>query len=319
MALISIVIPAFNEQDCVPQMVQRLTALPLGEDRLEMIFVDDGSSDGTLAILRGLAGGDARIKYVSFSRNFGHEAALTAGLDHATGEAVITLDGDLQHPPELIPQLLARWREGNQIVYARRATSESLPWLKAFTSRMFYKAIRYSSPVDIPPDTANFRLMDRRAVEQFRRLREHSRFGRALVAWTGFKTATVPYEEDKRFAGATKYNMLKSARLAVDAFISFTNLPLVLSLWIGAGFVGLSVLIFLVQIGRAIVSPWHEFMTGGTLVAFMFFIGGVILVMLGIVGAYVSRIYQEAQNRPLYIVAEKSDTLPPGPQGATHE
>lgn len=318
MALISIVIPAFNEQECVPQMVQRLTALPLGEDRLEMIFVDDGSSDRTLEILRGLAAADARVRYVSFSRNFGHEAALTAGLDHAMGDAVVTLDGDLQHPPELIPQLLARWREGCQIVYARRQTSESLPWLKAATSRLFYKAIRYSSPVDIPPDTANFRLMDRRAVEQFRRLREHSRFGRALVAWTGFKTATVPYEEDKRFAGATKYNMWKSAKLAVDAFISFTNLPLVLSLWIGAAFVGVSLLILLAKIIDRIAYGEY-FMTAGMLVAFMFFIGGVILMMLGIVGAYVLRIYQEAQNRPLYIVAEKSASLPPGQQGASHE
>ncbi len=316
MALISIVIPAFNEQECIPQMVGRLTALPWGEDRFEMIFVDDGSRDGTLELLRDLAARDERVKYVSFSRNFGHEAALTAGLDHAAGEAVVTLDGDLQHPPELIPQLVAQWRAGNQIVYARRAASESLPWLKALTSRLFYKAIRYSSPVDIPPDTANFRLMDRRAVEQFRRLREHGRFGRGLVAWTGFKTATVPYEEDKRFAGVTKYNLWKSSKLAIDAFISFSNLPLVLSLWLGAAFVAVGVLIFLVRLVSCLASRYDYFMSGGTLLAFMFFIGGVILMMLGIVGAYVARIYQEAQGRPLYIVAEKSSSLPAGQEGA---
>ena len=319
MSLISIVIPVYNEQECVARMFERLEALPKDpSDRWEYIFVDDGSRDRTLAILRELAAGSDRVKYVSFSRNFGHEAALTAGLDHATGDAVITLDGDLQHPPELIPRLLYAWRTGNQIVYARRESSKHLPALKAFLSRWFYRAIRQSSRAEIPPDTANFRLMDRRAVEQFRRLRESSRFGRGLVAWTGFRQAFVPYSEEERFAGTTKYTTWQSARLAADAFVSFTDLPLRLSTWSGAAFLAAAFVLLLVAVVRMLASG-GQFGRTALILGCVFLCSGTVLVMMGLMGAYVGRIYRQAQQRPLYIVAEKSPALPPGPEGAAQQ
>jgi dolichol-phosphate mannosyltransferase len=317
MSLISVVIPVYNEQECIRPMFERLAALPCESgDRWEYIFVDDGSRDGTLAALRELSAADGRVKYVSFSRNFGHEAALTAGLDHAEGDAVVTLDGDLQHPPEAIPKLLAAWREGNQIVYARRESSEHLPALKAFLSRTFYKIIRKSSRADIPADTANFRLMDRRAVQQFRRLREQARFGRALVAWTGFRQAFVPYREEQRFAGQTKYTTWKSALLAMDAFISFTDFPLRLGTWAGAAFLLTAVVLFLVAAIRSIAGP-VAFGGVALILSAVFFVGGTVLMTMGVLGAYVGRIYRQSQDRPLYVVGEKSASLPAGEEGAT--
>jgi len=318
-SLVSVVIPVYNEQECVREMFQRLEALPRDPaDRWEYIFVDDGSRDQTLPILRELAAKSDRVKYISFSRNFGHEAALTAGLDHATGDAVITLDGDLQHPPELIPKLIENWRAGSEIVYARRESAEHLPALKAFLSRWFYRVIRKSSRADIPPNTANFRLMDRRALEQFRRLRETTRFGRGLVAWTGFRQAFVPYRELERFAGRTKYTTWQSARLAIDAFISFTDFPLRLGSWAGVAFLVAAVALFLLAAVRGIFLP-VAFAGPELIFSAIFFVGGTILVVLGLLGAYVANIYKQAQGRPLYIVAEKSPTLPAGNEGAAHE
>lgn len=317
MANVSIVIPVYSEQECIREMLDRLMKVQADspQDSFEFIFVDDGSYDQTLPLLRELAAANDKVKYVSFSRNFGHEAALTAGLDHACGQAVISLDGDLQHPPELIPQLVAKWREGYQIVYAQRQVSESIPWLKNVSSRAFYWLIRRGSATELPPNTANFRLMDRRVVEQFRRLREHNRFGRGLVAWTGFKQASIPYKEDARFAGATKYSMLKSARLAMDAFMSFSNFPLQLIFWAGGLFIGLAVAILLVAIVRLLA--FGALPSGTSLIIFcLFATAGVLLVAMGLLGSYIGRIYRHSQDRPLYIVAEKSGSLPPGHQGA---
>ncbi|HUT56780.1 MAG TPA: glycosyltransferase family 2 protein [Phycisphaerae bacterium] len=315
MALISVVIPMYNEQECLGPMLERLLALPADQkDRYEYIFVDDGSTDGTLAMLRELAGKSEKVKYISFSRNFGHEAALTAGLDHAAGDAVITLDGDLQHPPEAIPDLLAKWREGYQIVYARRQSGEHLPLLKNLLSKTFYRLLRKACPVDIPADAANFRLMDRRAVEQYRRLRERSRFGRGLVAWTGFKQTFVPYAEERRYAGQTKYSTWASARLAIDAFIGFTDLPLRLVYWLAAAMLG----VFGVLAALGIVAMFVTSMYALPYFAFasVFMVGGAVLLALGLVGSYVGRVFRQSQNRPLYIVADKSPSLPPGFEGA---
>ena len=318
MSQISVVIPVYNEQECIAEMFRRLEALPKGpEDRWEYIFVDDGSRDRTLEILRDLAGRSDRVRYISFSRNFGHEAALTAGLDHAAGDAVITLDGDLQHPPELIPRLLEEWRAGSQIVYARRESAEHLPALKAFLSRWFYRTIRRSSRADIPADTANFRLMDRRAVVEFRRLREQARFGRGLVAWTGFKQAFVPYREEERFAGATKYTTWQSARLAANAFIAFTDLPLRLGYWLGAAFLAVFAVLTVLAVMLWVFAGSAR-ASYAMLFACLFLVGGTVLVVLGLMGSYIGQVFRQSQGRPLYIVGEKSPALPPGPEGAAH-
>jgi polyisoprenyl-phosphate glycosyltransferase len=316
---ISVVIPVYNEQDCVPEMFRRLEALPKAPgDQWEYVFVDDGSRDRTLTTLRELSAASPRLRYVSFSRNFGHEAALTAGLDHATGDAVITLDGDLQHPPELIPRLIEEWKAGNQVVYARRESSKHLPPLKAFLSRWFYRAIRRGSRADIPADTANFRLMDRRVVAEFRRLRERARFGRGLVAWTGFRQAFVPYKEDERFAGGTKYTTWQSAGLAANAFIAFTDVPLRAGRWLCAAFGAISAALTILAVALWICE-------GSTpaayifLLACVFLVGGATILSVSLVGVYVGQIFRQSQGRPIYIVGEKSPALPSGPEGAASE
>lgn len=315
MNLISIVIPMFNEQACLQPMYERLRAMSAGAgEQFEFIFVDDGSSDATLGMLQRLSVSDPAVKFVSFSRNFGHEAAIIAGLDHAEGEAVITLDGDLQHPPELIPEMIKKWREGFHVVYAQRRISGHEGFVKKATSRVFYRVFSRMSDVSMPLDSANFRLMDRRVVQQVRQLREYSRFVRGLVSWVGFRQTGIAYDESRRAAGETKYTLAKSARLAMDALMSFANLPFRKVAVAGAavsGVAGLSALFVLLK--NLIL--WQA-LSGGCLIACgLFFLGGVQLVVLGLVGEYVVRVYRQVQNRPLYIIGEKSATLPPGNYG----
>ncbi len=316
MALISVVIPVFNEQQCLAALFERLDAVGRdAEDDYEFIFVDDGSSDDSRRIIQDIAAAHENVKFVIFSRNFGHEMATTAGIDHATGDAVVIIDADLQDPPELIPELVVRWREGYQVVYAQRQSRKGESPFKRFTAWMFYRIIRLLSDVEIPPDTGDFRLMDKQAVDHFRRCREQSRFVRGLIAWTGFRQTAVSYQRDERHGGEGKYGLFKLIVLALDAMVGFSNVPLRLGILLGF----LVCLFSLVMVVVVVVQKlfWDVQIPGyAFLVTGMFFLGGVQLSVMGLLGEYIGRIYREAQGRPLYIVAEKSDSLPTGYQGA---
>ncbi len=315
MPKISIVIPVFNEQGCLEALFERLRQVERAVDEdFEYIFVDDGSTDGSGEIIRVLARSHDNIRYIMFSRNFGHEAALTAGLDHAGGDAAVIIDADLQDPPEVIPELIAKWNEGFKIVYAQRRRREGESVAKKWSSWLFYRIIRMLSGVDIPVDTGDFRLMDSAVVEQFRRCREGNRFVRGLVAWTGFQQTAVLYDRDARHAGRTKYGFFKLLRLALDAVFSFSDVPLRIGVYIGIAVVIFSVLMVVNMICQKLFLgldiPGYALMVSG-----MFFLGGVQLAMLGLVGDYVGRVYRQTQNRPLYIIFEKSDKLPHGDEG----
>jgi dolichol-phosphate mannosyltransferase len=310
MAAISIVIPVYNEEACLKELLARLLNLrkPDG-DKFEYIFVDDGSSDRSLHIIKELESCHTEVRHIALSRNFGHEAAITAGLDYASGDAVVIIDADLQDPPEVITELLAKWRQGNQIVYARRIHRKGESMSKKISSWLFYRLIRALSDVEIPADTGDFRLIDRCVVEQFRRCREQNRFVRGIIAWTGFKQIAVPYERDKRYAGSTKYSLAELIRVALDALTGFSTLPLRIGLAIGMTVCLCSVLIVAIVIAQKLILgisvPGYAMIASG-----IFFLGGVQLLVLGLIGTYVGKLFRQSQNRPLYIVTEKSNSLP---------
>lgn len=322
--LLSVVVPLFNEQDNLPELYRRLAAVldALGCPA-ELIFVDDASCDRTPAIVRELASKDARIKLLSFSRNFGHQVAVTAGLNFASGTVAVVMDGDLQDPPELLPQLLEKWREGYQVVYARRVsrTRESLS--KQLFAFVYYRVLQRLAEVQIPVDTGDFCLMDRQVVDLLNTMPERNRYLRGLRSWVGFAQTEVPFERPPRLAGVAKYNFAKSFALALDGLVSFSRLPLRLATWMGF-FTGL---LAFVMVGLVIYwrfftrSPLNGF---GALAAAVFFIGAVQLVTVGILGEYVGRIYEEIKNRPLYILKEvrgfeRTAAARPRPPLAEHE
>jgi glycosyltransferase involved in cell wall biosynthesis len=312
---LSVVVPVYNEQESIPELYQRLTSVLAGVVRsYEVILVDDGSHDLTWEIIRELAGRDGRVKGVSFSRNFGHQMAFTAGLDHADGDGVVIMDADLQDPPELLPELVARWRAGFDVVYAVRARRKGETLFKLFTAAAFYRLLRRITHVDIPVDTGDFRLMSRKAVEAFRHMPERHRFTRGMVAWMGFRQVGVPYVRAARHAGETKYPLRKMLRLASDGIISFSYLPLQLATWVGL-LVG--TLAFVALVAALVVR-----LTGGAMPAWaiaagaLAFLAGVQLVAVGLLGEYVGRVLDEVKRRPLYLVREtvglgESERRPP--------
>lgn len=305
---LSVVIPAFNEEGNIRRMYDRLMpVLESCSDEQEVIFVDDGSRDGTLGHLRELARLDRRVRYVSFSRNFGHEQASTAGLDRTTGDAVVLIDADLQDPPELIRELLARWREGAHVVYAQRRRREGESVFKRSTAFLFYRLIRALSDVDIPADTGDFRLMDRRVVEALRQCRESPRFVRGLVSWVGFKQVAVQYDRDERTAGETKYNFRKLLRLSLEAIFAFSLTPLRLTMWLGLGVTALSILVAMIVAGQRLYfgPTFANGQAGYALLACgLFLLGGGQLTVLGVMAHYLGHIFVAAKQRPLYLVAE---------------
>lgn len=310
MAVVSVVVPVYNEETCLKTLAQRLFSLQNNaNDRYEYIFVNDGSIDGSLEIIKELAQHNSNLMYISFSRNFGHEAATTAGLDNARGDVVVVIDADLQDPPELIPQLLEKWRQGNQIVYAQRKHRKGEKTSTKLSSWLFYRILNWLSDVDVPVDTGDFRLMDRCVVDQFIKCKEQSRFVRGLVAWLGFKQAAVLYDRDQRYAGTSKYNGLKRILLAFDAVMGFSTVPLRLGLILGVIVCIFSLCavswIVLQKILWGIPVKGYALLTGG-----LFLLGGVQLLIIGLLGEYVGRIYRQTQQRPLYIISEKSKTLP---------
>jgi len=311
---LTVVIPAFDEEENIGPMVERLDAAVSGMvDGLEIIFVDDGSRDDTWREIREAAERDARIRGLRFARNFGHQAAVTAGVDAASGQAVVLIDADLQDPPEVIPELVEKWRQGYEVVYAQRRTREGETVFKKASASLFYRLLHRVTDVEIPVDTGDFRLMGPRAVQAFRALPERNRFIRGLVSWIGFPQAAVTYHRQARHSGTTKYPFRKMLRFALDALTSFSFLPLRLSTVLGflvSGFAFLYILVVLIL--KAVGISWLGYTS---LMASILFLGGVQLVMIGILGEYVARVFDEVKRRPLYLVGERTDgrseVLPP--------
>ena len=300
----SFVIPVYNEQETLHELYGRLSAvLDKLDGESEVIFVDDGSADDSHRILRELHEADTRFKSIRLARNFGHQVAITAGLDFALGDAVVVMDADLQDPPELVPKLVERWQEGYEVVYAVRERREGDSWFKRFTAAAFYRLLRKLARMDIPVDVGDFRLVDRRALDAFRSLRERHRYVRGMFSWIGFRQTGVPYRRPERFAGDTKYPYRKSLQLAVDGIVSFSHVPLRLALT--CGFL-VSALSFVVGIAAAVVKLSGAYAVPGwaSILVVVSFLGGVQLILTGMMGLYVGRIYDEVKARPLYVIRE---------------
>lgn len=303
--IISIVAPVYNEEALIGAFYTRVRQVmtALGEP-WELVLVNDGSADRTPEILDGLFEADPEhVVVIHFARNFGHQLAITAGMDHARGQAVVTIDSDLQDPPEVIPELVARWREGYEVVYAVRTQREGETWFKLFTADLFYKLIQRLTNVEIPMEAGDFRLLDQKAVAYLRQMREHHRFIRAMTSWVGFRQTGVPYRRHARQAGQTKYTLGKMVRLALDAITGYSFLPLKLATWAGglAVAVGMALAVVLLVLrlgGRAPLAGQ------GLTASLVLFIGGVQLLTVGILGEYIGRIYDEVRKRPLYTIRE---------------
>lgn len=307
----SIVAPVFNEEQTLPEFYRRIRAVMDALDgACELVLVFDGSRDRSPEIGRELRAQDPRVKLVVFSRNFGHQIAISAGIDYAEGDAVVIIDSDLQDPPEVINDLVAKWKEGYQLVYAQRETRKGETFFKLFTAAFFYRLIRRLASIDIPQDTGDFRLIDRKVVLALRQLREHHRFMRGLSVWVGFKQIGVKYVRQERFAGSTQYPFGKMLKFATDAITGFSYVPLQLATTMGLWISGLALLsIPVVAVLR--VEYGGEFFGGqATTLISVLFLGGVQLIFLGILGEYLGRIYDEVKHRPLYIVSE----APPKPK-----
>jgi polyisoprenyl-phosphate glycosyltransferase len=303
--LISIVVPAFNEADGISEFNRRLSEVRAKlREKSEVIYVNDGSRDHTLAILRLLRERDPTISIVNLSRNFGKEIALTAGLDQSRGDAIIVIDADLQDPPELIPTLIERWREGDaDVVFARRCSRAGESWLKKATAYCFYRVINALSRHTVPLDTGDFRLLSRRAADAVRMLRERHRFMKGLFAWIGYRQVAVPYERDRRLAGTTKWNYWRLWNLSLEGITSFSIAPLKVATYIGLFAAAIAVLYGAYMMGRTILfgNPVPGY---PSLLVIILFLGGIQLVSLGIIGEYVGRIFNETKQRPLYLVDE---------------
>lgn len=305
--LISVTAPVFNEIELLPEFYRRVCAVmdEMGES-WELVLVDDGSSDGSTEMMRELAREDERVRPVIFARNFGHQIAITAGLDYCRGDAVVIMDADLQDPPEVIPELIAKWREGYEVIHAVRAQREGETAFKKITAAVFYRLINRITDVDIPVDAGDFRLLDRKAADTLRNMRERHRFPRGMAAWVGFRQIGVHYKRAARTAGETKYPFRKMLRLAINAITGFSYFPLQIATYLGFFCAGLSALAIPVVIFLRLAGNEAFFGQATTLIAVLF-LGGVQLISLGILGEYLGRIYDEAKGRPLYIVREAPD------------
>ncbi len=300
----SIVAPVWNEADSLPEFLLSVTeVMAKSSDSWEFIIVDDGSTDGSTDILLKHAEQDEHIKPVIFARNFGHQIAVTAGLDYSRGEAVVIIDADLQDPPEVIPELIAKWKEGFEVVYAVRKDRKGESFFKRATAKFFYRLINRITAIDIPLDTGDFRLMDRRVVDVLNQMREHHRFLRGMSAWVGFKQTGVPYERAARFAGQTHYTLSKMLRLASTAITGFSFFPLQVATYLGFISAAIATVAIPVVIALRLAGNEAFFGQATTLIAVLFF-GGVQLISLGILGEYIGRLYDEARGRPLYIVRQ---------------
>lgn len=300
--LITLVVPVLDEAENLPVLYERVVKVfdGLPED-FRLLFVDDGSRDGSMDWIRSAAERDARVEWIELSRNFGHQIAITAGMDHAAGHAVVMMDADLQDPPEVIPELIAIWKAGHEVVYAVRRSRAGESWSKRLYASVFYKLFRRLVKLEVPLDAGDFRLVDRRVVDALRDVRELHRFVRGLTCWVGFRQAAVPYDRAPREAGVTKYPVWKSMALAWDALTSFSGAPL---RWVtGAGVLvaGLGGLLTLRIVWAKLMHPETLVPGWATLAALILIIGGFQLICLGVIGQYVSRIFEESKKRPLYV------------------
>ena len=298
---LSVVAPLYDEERTAAAFHARVAAVLDGLD-YELLLVDDGSSDGTPAILDDLAARDPRVRVIHLARNFGHQAALTAGLEHARGDVVVMLDADLQDPPEVIPEMLERWRDGADVVYAVREARAGETRFKLLTAKLFYRLFRHMTSVPLEPDSGDFRLMDRRALDALLSMTERSRFLRGMTVWVGFTQTAVTYARDARHGGETKYTLGKMIRFSLDALVSFSNVPLQLATLLGFLLAGLALL----GIPLAVVARYTDQFVPGipSTIVLLLLLGGIQLITLGIIGEYVARIYEEVKRRPLYVVRD---------------
>jgi dolichol-phosphate mannosyltransferase len=302
----SIVAPIFNEEGNLNLLYQRICAVMDGTgETWELILVDDGSRDRSPAIMDALAEQDARVRVLRFARNFGHQIAVTAGIDHALGDAVVLIDADLQDPPELITEMIERWRAGYQVVYAVRSAREGETWFKIWTAKLFYRAINRITNINIPVDTGDFRLMDRKVVDVLRTMREHSRFIRGMTSWVGFRQTGVSYVREKRHSGETKYPLRKMVRFALDAITGFSFWPLQVMIYVALLLAVLALLAipFVAIMRVATDTQWFE--GQATTIVVLLLLSSFQLFFLFVLGQYVARTYDEARDRPLYILADK--------------
>ena len=307
MKKISVIVPMYFEEAVVSECYKRLKEVltNLNDYNYEIIFVDDGSKDQTLSILEKIAMVDKNIKVISFSRNFGHQAAVQAGLKLSSGDAVIIIDADLQDPPELIPQMVSLWENGNDVIYAKRKLREGETKFKLFSAKMFYNILNDLSDVSIPKDTGDFRLADRKVVDVINSLPEHNKFFRGLFSWVGFKQAPIEYERKERFAGETKYPLNKMIKLAKDGIFSFSTKPLKFVTKLGIVSIFISILILIYSL-LSFIFDWNNLTAGWTsIMVTVTFFAGVQLLSLGMISEYIGRIYDESKNRPSYIINKK--------------
>jgi dolichol-phosphate mannosyltransferase len=301
---ISVIVPVYNEEPVVFESYERLKRVLEGLDETyELLFVNDGSRDATPRILDCICRTDSTVRLIDFARNFGHQTAITAGMDYASGDAVIVIDADLQDPPEVIAQMIEKWRQGYDVVYGKRVARNGETFFKRITAAAFYRVLSSLTDVEIPVDAGDFRLIDRKVCDALKQVRERNRYVRGIISWLGFRQTGVEFVREKRYAGETKYPLRKMLRFAADAITSFSFKPLKLTTYVGfavslASFLYLLVVLYLRLFTTTTVTGWASTM------AVSLFFNGVVLMMLGIIGAYVGRIYDEAKGRPLYIVRE---------------
>ena len=305
MKKITIIIPAYNEEESLPPLYERLEKLmnSMGNYEFEILFVNDGSKDNTINLIKEYRQKDERISYVDFSRNFGKEIAMIAGLDYATGDCVIFMDADLQDPPELVPELVKYWEEGYDDVYAKRNSRKGETWLKKFTSKMYYRVLQHLTNVPIQKDTGDFRLLDRRCVNALKKMRESQRNSKSMFSWIGYKKKEVLYDRDPRIAGQTKWNYKKLVDLAIDGITSFTTSPLRISTYISIPTFIVLFIYFIYVIVKCIITS-TAIQAYQAIILLILFFSGVQILLFGIIGEYLGRIFNESKDRPLYLVNE---------------
>jgi dolichol-phosphate mannosyltransferase len=301
----SLIIPIYNEEETIPELYRRVSdVMDSLDDSVELILINDGSRDRSLNLMRELQERDARVCYISFARNFGHQAAVTAGLNFARGQVIVVLDADLQDPPELIPKMIESWQAGYHVVYAQRTKRKKESWFKRLTAYVFYRLLRRLADVDIPADTGDFCLMDRQVVDVLNSMPERNRYIRGLRAWIGFRQTAVKFERDPRFAGEVKYTFKKSLALAINSLVSFSKIPLRISTYLGLFSALIALLMALLVLYWRLQQPDSPVTGLATILIAVFFLGSVQLISIGILGEYIGRIYEEVKGRPAYTIAE---------------